>query len=240
MAWRPLVLIAALALLGPPGAPALAQAADSPGQPLVSRIIFAPKDVGAPRVTVSGGVRGISRLPSIAVLAPPILVPLASAQPTLYWFQSGPSDAPVRVTVTDEEQVQPAPLLEVTLGPYDRAGIYALSLAEHGVALDRPGRYGWSVALDLPAAAPSEQPVAATLLERVADSPAIAGQASSVPTLALAQVLAAAGYWYEPLDLVSRALSANDDSAPWRALRADLLAQVDLDAAAAYDRARLD
>jgi len=55
--------------------------------------------------------------------------------------------------------------------------------------------------------------------------------------LARVEALAAAGYWYDAIDVLARQMAANDPSQPWHELRAHLLDQVGLQQVAAFDRA---
>ena len=58
------------------------------------------------------------------------------SQPTLYWYLSGPTSAPLRLTLLDLEGTSAAPLLELELAPAPAAGVYGAALAEHGVELE--------------------------------------------------------------------------------------------------------
>ena len=202
---------------------------------IVTRIVYAPKDVGAPTVTVSGGVRGDGPTPTVRVLSPPTLTPVFDIQPTLYWFMTVQSPTPVRVTLIDEESTSSQPLLEAALGPLDQPGIYSFSLAEQGVALDRNALYSWSVALETPADSFSEQPVASTAFETVDQTPSF----SNSDVLERTRQLTGQGYWYEAFDDISKSIRSDDTSAPWVEIRADLLDQVGLHEVATFERARI-
>jgi alkyl sulfatase BDS1-like metallo-beta-lactamase superfamily hydrolase len=49
-------------------------------------------------------------------------------------------------------------------------------------------------------------------------------------------VLAAAGYWYDALELLAQQIAADDRSQPWRELGATLLEQAGLQQVAAFAR----
>jgi hypothetical protein len=231
--------------LGLAGAGALAQTAGTSPQSTqsgagagLSTLIYVPHDFDAPEVTQSGGVRSASQdgLPELMVLAPPKLARTFSSQPTLYWYLSDPTNAPVRLTVLDLDATTGEPLLEIGLGPVSSGGVHASSLAEHGVALEEGRLYEWSIALEVDSQAYSEEPVAKTILTADAADPGLIAKLEQAPTLAQAEALAEAGYWYDLIDLLSREIERGRDPETWRALRAELLDQVGLDVVAAYER----
>jgi hypothetical protein len=238
--------LGAIAIAGHLGlAGALAQTAGADRQPSqatkgtgLSTLVYVPHDFDAPEVTQSGGVRSArgDDLPGLLVLAPPKLARTFSTQPTLYWYVSGPTAAPVRLTVLDLDATTGEPLLEIGLGPVSAGGVQATSLAEHGVNLEENRLYEWSVALEVDPQAYSEEPVAKTILTAVEADPALLARLEREPALARAEELAKAGYWYELIDLLSREIDAGRDPGLWRALRAALLDQVGLEVIAAYDR----
>ena len=65
----------------------------------LEKVIFVPHDVGAPKVTEAGGVRGIGSAAKLQVLAPERLTLSLSPSPTLYWYVSKPTESPVRFTL---------------------------------------------------------------------------------------------------------------------------------------------
>jgi Domain of Unknown Function (DUF928) len=231
--------------LGLAGSGALAQTAGTSPQPTqsgtgagLSTLVYVPHDFDAPEVTQSGGVRSASQggLPELMVLAPPKLARTFSSQPTLYWYLSGPTNAPVRLTVLDLDATTGEPLLEIGLGPVSSGGVHASSLAEHGVALEEGRLYEWSVALEVDPQAYSEEPVSMSILKAEKDDPGLIADLEQAPMLVRAEALAKAGYWYDLIDLLSREIESGRDPDTWRALRAALLDQVGLEVVAAYDR----
>ena len=203
-------------------------------------LVYVPHDYDAPEVTEAGGVRAASQagaeLPNLLVLAPPKLAATLSAQPRLYWYLSGPSTAPLRLTLLDFEGTNPEPLLELELDPASAEGVYSASLAEHDVRLE-PGRlYEWSVALEVGQEGYSNEAVAKTIMAAKEADPALLAKIADAPALARVEALAAAGYWYDALDLLAQQIAAEDRSQPWRELRAGLFEQVGLQAVAAFER----
>jgi hypothetical protein len=203
-------------------------------------LVYVPHDYGAPEVTETGGARGSdqseTKLPNLLVLAPPKLAATLSAQPTLYWYVSGPSSAPLRLTLLDFEGTSPEPLLELELDPVPSAGVYSASLAEHDVRLERGRLYEWSVALEVNQEGYSNEPVAKTVMAAKEADPALLAKIADAPALARIEALAAAGYWYDALDLLAQQVETDDPSQPWRELRAGLLEQVGLQAVVAFER----
>lgn len=195
--------------------------AQSPSTKAPESIVFVPHDFGAPEVTEAGGVRGA--FPTvITLLAPPALSRTLSPTPTFYWHADQPIDE-ARFTLTGDTAIEP--LLEVTLEPAAKAGIYSLNLAAHHVALGSPGLYRWSVATDRNGEAAAAQTVAETQFTYDGDNVAPPTEAPE----ALAGFLAENGYWYDLLDLVSRQMETADaESDHWRTLRTDLLQQIGL------------
>jgi hypothetical protein len=207
---------------------------------LMNSLLSVRHDYGAPDVTESGGTRGmpgaLSALPDVLVLAPPKLAHSLSPQPTLYWYVSGPSRAPVRLTLLDIEAAGPEPLLELDIGAVPAAGVYATSLSKYGVHLEPGRRYEWSVALEVNPEAHSEEPVAKTIFATAKADPTLLPKLAGAPPRARIEALAAAGYWYDALDLLARQIAANDQSEPWRELSATLLEQGRLQQVAAFAR----
>jgi hypothetical protein len=213
---------------------------------LMSSLLSVRHDFGAPKVTESGGTRGaasagdapgaLPALPEVFVLAPPQLAHSLSPQPTLYWYLSGPSHVPVRVTLLDLEAASPEPLLELDLGAVQAAGVYATALAKQGIRLEPGRRYEWSVALEVNPEAYSEEPVAKTVFATAETDPTLLPKLAGAPPLARIEVLAAAGYWYDALELLAQQIAADDRSQPWRELGATLLEQAGLQQVAAFAR----
>lgn len=206
----------------------------------LEKIVFVPHDVGAPKVTDTGGVRGVSAAPKLFVLAPERLSRSLSSTPTFYLYVSKDTETPVRFTLLAQDSTTVDPALEFELGPFTERGIHEVSLADHGKRLeasskDEENRYSWSVALTSENGAFSEEPVAQTWLEHMPSIKTDLFLKTAAPFEQIAK-LAREGYWYDALDLVSEQIEAGDQSHPWREIRADLLEQVGQKQAAAFDR----
>ena len=155
--------------------------------------------------------------------------------PTLYWFVSQPVNDPVELTIAQDGVA--VPLLDVTLAPPARAGIYAFSLAREHVELKRGVEYRWSVALIANSAQPAKDIVASGDIICVDPQDGLQKLLADAPVASRPAIFARASLWYDAL----AALSAEVDAAPrakaLRAQRAALLDQVGLSEAAAFDRA---
>ena len=196
---------------------------------LMSSLLSVRHDFGAPEVTESGGTRGAApaddapgappALPDVFVLAPPQLAQ-ACRPAHARRYLSGPSRVPVRVTLLDLEAASPEPLVELDLGVVPAAGVYATSLAKQGIRLEPGRRYEWSVALEVNREAYSEEPVAKTIFATAGVTRRCSPKLAGAPPLARIEVLAAAGYWYDALELLAQQIAADDRSQPWRELSA--------------------
>lgn len=201
----------------------------------LEKIVFIPHDVGAPGVTDAGGVRSISALPNLDVLAPRSLSRSLSPAPVLFWYVSKKTGTSVRFTLTGDDPKAAEPLLDVDLGIYPKAGIYPIPLESFGVTLEADQRYSWSVGL-MPA--PGDvvgRPIAETWFEHSPSSDIDTFIATMSP-LDQITYLARQGYWYDAIDIVSDRIQNDDRSEPWHEIRAHLLDQVGLQQAAAFDR----
>jgi hypothetical protein len=218
-AWPPRLIAAALLAASP--LPALA---DESAAPPTQRLVYNPPDLGAPPTRTLAAVRGAGDHAGPQVLAPEQTGLTAHEQPVLFWFQGAPSATRVTVTVIDEEGIEP--LLEADLGEIAAPGIHALDLAEQGVHLEEGVEYQWSVAEVIDPEQRSADLVTSGTIMR-----GEGGDGASLETLA------AAGYWYDALALLAEEIADRPGDPEPRLLRAELLAQVGLDEAAAHERA---
>lgn len=200
----------------------------------LEKIVFIPHDVGAPEVTDAGGVRSISTLPNLVLLAPTTLSLSLSDAPMLYWYLPKNTDAPVRFTLLHEDPSITDPILDIDLGLYPSAGIYAVPLENYGIVLEDNQRYAWSVALS-PADGNVRSTVAQSWFEH-SPSANIVDFMGTMSPLDQITYLASKGYWYDAIETVSARIQADDRSASWYEIRAHLLDQVGLKQAAAFDR----
>jgi len=224
----------------PPGLRSLAAALLLPALLLVpgdraagqqaASVVYVPPDLGAPPTRTLAATRGLGGPPVVQVLAPPHTGLTQAAQPTLFWYLVEPTTARLELTLVDQQKLEP--LLELDLGAVRTPGIHAVALAEHGVRLESGRLYQWSVAQ---VADPNQRwgdiVTSATLQRRAPGAELAQALAGASPSGRLA-ALARHGYWYDLQAELEAQIRAQPDAAGWRALRADLLAQVGLDAIA--------
>jgi len=220
-----LVLLAGLPLLADEP-----RAGDSKPEPLV----YVPPDVGAPPTRTLAAVRGRGDPAALQVLAPEQTGLTREEQPTLFWYLPAPSEVPVEVTLIDDRSVEP--LLEAELGPIDGAGLHALDLAAYDVQLEPGVEYQWAVAQVVDPGQRSADLVSSATIAHRPGGPAVPETAGGSPPMDELGALAGAGYWYDVVALLAEAIAADPGNTGLRQLRADLLEQVGLDAAAAFER----
>jgi hypothetical protein len=198
---------------------AQAEAEKAPKEPTNT---FTYKPRGGPATRVGGGTRSIgSSHLTVSVLAPNETGFTTRDDPTVYWYVSEPLTTPVELTLTSTEPLKDAvpTALELTLQPPIARGVHALRLSDHGVTLKPGVEYQWFVAVVTNPAQRSSDVVSGGGIKRIA-----AGEAAQD------------GIWYDTIDQLSRAISANPADARLRQQRAALLEQVGLREAAAFDR----
>lgn len=200
----------------------------------LKKLVFVPHDSGAPEVTDAGGVRAVTVLPKIELLAPDRMARTLSPTPTLYWHISRPAPGPVRFTLLKDDATTIDPLLEFQIDGVDREGIYGVSLDDHNLTLEDGKRYVWSIALASEGDNYGSDLVAQTVMEHKA-GPALANALETARPEDRAIRLAAEGYWYDAIDTLSDQIEAGAAS-PWQTARAQLLDQAGLLQSARFDR----
>jgi hypothetical protein len=212
-----------------------ATAASSPSEEAIAKrlaaLVFVPHDKGAPAVTEAGGVRAVTLLPKVQLLAPRQMALSLSPNPTLYWHINKAAVGDLWVTLANADRtIVDDPLLEVRVDGVDQEGIFSISLEDHGVLLEPGQRYVWSVVL----LTGSSDQVARTFIEHRADQD-MAAALDGMPMEDRVVRLAAEGYWYDAIDALSEEIGAGA-GASWLAARAHLLDQAGLLQAARFDR----
>jgi hypothetical protein len=165
-------------------------------------------------------------LPTLRALVPDHVAYTARSQPTLLWDLGGlpPETAELIFTfrLTSQEKIDP--LIEVVLEPPSRPGLQRIELAEFEFSLETGHEYQWSVTLVSGGDRHAPQdPFALGWIERVegpeafaihADVSDLADAAAPSPSVATASpsaaaahpdaaALAAAGLWYDAVDVAS-------------------------------------
>jgi hypothetical protein len=203
----------------------IAQGGPATGQQAAS-VVYMPPDLGAPPTRTLAATRGLGAAPAVQVLAPPHTGLTQAAQPTLFWYLAKPATARVELALLDGQKVEP--LLELDLGRVQTPGIHAVSLADHDVRLEAGRLYQWSIAQVVdPDQRWADILSSATLQRRAPGAELAQALAGASPSGRLA-ALARHGYWYDLQAELEAQIRAQPDTAGWRALRADLLAQVGL------------
>ena len=193
---------------------------------------FKPQVTGAPSVRVTGGSRGtgLNEI-TLDVLAPDEIGTTTLEAPSLFWFQSKPADAKFELTLLQENK--PKPLMQVKIDRSSKAGIQRLKLSDHGVKLTPGIEYQWVVALVTDPENRSSDLVASGVIKRIVPSADLAAKVSKAQPSDLAQVYAESGVWYDSLTALSDQIDAHPADNALKEVRADLLRQVGLKAAAA-------
>ncbi len=183
---------------------------------------------------VAGNARGaVQSLPSVLVLAPDHLALTVSERPTLLWFLSAPTSAPVEIALVDPRRT--APVLERTVSG-ERAGIQAFRLDDGAAGLEPGVAYEWSVALVVDPAQRSRDVVTAGAVMRVDPTPGVRDALAGGDADRRAALLAGEGIWYDALAALSDALAQRPGDGRLRGRRAALLEQAGLPEAAAFEQ----
>ena len=211
-------------------APPVAQAADS-----VAAVVYKPPLRGAPASRIGGGTRGTGEGDFVLnVLAPDHTGRTSMAQPTLYWYASGPATASVEVVVIGE--VAEKPLLSKNIR-ITSGGVQSFDLSRNGVSLKPDTEYEWFVSVVPDSTQRSKDVTSGGTIRRVALDPAVQARAATAGERQAPGVYAEAGFWYDAIDSLSRLIERYPGDAGLRVQRAALLEQVGLPAAAAHDKA---
>jgi hypothetical protein len=198
----------------------------NPGDAKRAPVYQAPPSRGAPERRVGGATRRAGPRPEIVALGPDHVGRTRLPAPTLFWYSSAESDAPLEFSLMARRgDADPAPVLSLTVAPRVARGIGSLSLAEYGVELEPGVVYRWYVAAVLDADRRAHDVVAGAALERVARMPA-----RLVPGIGAAGIYAREGFWYDALGAIQLGLdpaeSPAGDPEALAAARHALLSQV--------------
>jgi len=196
---------------------------------------YKPPMRGAPSRRVGGATRGTGNLDMVLhVLAPDQTGLTTLAQPTLYWFASKPTNTLIELTLISDDAELPVLSKNVQLTP---GGVQAIDLASHGVTLAPETDYEWFVSVVSDTSQRSKDVTSGGTIRRVAPDPAVQAKVAAASERAVPGIYAEAGLWYDAIGALSRLIERNPGDAGLRAMRAGLLEQIGLPAAAAYDRA---
>jgi hypothetical protein len=193
--------------------------------------VYKPPMRGAPATRIGGASRGgpDSEL-ILSVLVPESTGLTSRAQPTLYWYSSKALSTPLEFTLNDEQSIKPLVELKV---PANQPGIHALKLK---YTLKPEVEYSWTIA----AVADPDQRAGDTLasgtIQHMPPSATLAAQLKDANPQQQLFLYAQEGFWYDALATLSEQIAAQPANRSLREQRAALLDQIELKAAAAYDR----
>jgi hypothetical protein len=199
----------------------------------ILRIRYVPPDRGAPEERISGGTRGrgAGQL-QVDVLAPERTGLTLRRNPTLYWFSSRPITARIELTIVDDATNKT--VLKAFLPSPVAAGLHEYALAGTPVILNDGSNYQWSVTVVQSPKEPSRNIVASGMIRPVASVPN--GLVMPAGATGSSTSYASAGLWYDALDAISQAIRQAPANRQLRLQRAELLDDVGLHEAAAFDR----
>lgn len=196
--------------------------------------VYIPPLRGAPVSRVGGASRGSGDASvTVEVLAPDHTGLTVSPRPTLYWYLSALSAAPLDFTLIDEAGIKP--LVEVRLDAPESPGVQRVDLAELDVTLKPGVNYQWFVALIPDPKQRSNDILAGGMIKRITPSQALMAKLKRASQGELPHIYAEEGIWYDALAAVSEPMRVNPDDATLRTARAALLEQVGLNDVAAED-----
>lgn len=199
-------------------------------------MVYKPPMRGAPASRIGGGTRGTGKDNFVlSVLAPDHTGFSSQAQPTLYWYASGPSTTKLEVTVIADTAERP--LLTQNL-KVTRGGVQSFDLAKHGITLKPDTEYEWFVSAIPDAAQRSKDITSGGTIRRVAPDPAIQARIAAAGERQAPLIYAEAGLWYDAIDALSRLIERNPGDSELQAQRAALLKQVGLPTIASADKTK--
>lgn len=191
---------------------------------------FRPMTMGSPSVRVTGGSRGTGdNTLLLDALVPDEVGLTTQEQPSLFWFQSKPSNAKLEPTVLQAKNAKP--LMRFHLDHADKAGIQRVRLSEHGTKLKTGVEYQWVVALVNDPDNRSKDLVASGVIKRVEAPSDLKAKLSKSNPGSNAGAYAESGIWYDALTSISDDIAARPQDSALRKARAELLQQVGLKAA---------
>ena len=205
-----------------------AQASDS------ASAIYRPPLRGAPARRVGGATRGSGDSDLVLnVLAPDQTGLTTQAQPTLYWYASRPTNTLIELTLISDTAEVPVLSKNLLVTP---GGVQAIDLVSYGVTLALDTEYEWFVSVVTNTNQRSKDMTSGGTVRRVAPDAAVAARVAAAGERAAPRIYAEAGLWYDAIGSLSRLIERSPTDPELRALRASLLDQIGLTAAASADR----
>jgi hypothetical protein len=181
------------------------------------------------RITLPNGKQII--LPDLYVLTPKQGAALTTkAQPSLFTFQTAMCPVEYRVTIMEAGQPEAAFIYAVSR---TATGIHRVDLSEFDVTLKPGVEYKWVAVFRPDPSSPSNDLEANGRIMRIEPDVALAGKIKAAAPWELPGIFAEGGIWYDALAAISDQIAANPQDKELLEIRANLLKQVDLNAAAA-------
>jgi hypothetical protein len=196
-----------------------------------STIIYKPLLLDVSLAKVSESTRSMGgEAATLQVLAPVHAGLTTQSQPTLYWYTRTPVAVRFELILLDKEGTNP--LLEVDAGSKKVAGIQQLDLGDHNISLQPEVAYQWSVALVMDEGSHKASVTASGVIQRMEPGEGLTSRIENNHGTDLVAVYANEGIWYDALDTISSMIAKSPEDQGLVAIRASLLSQVDLHAAA--------
>ena len=196
-------------------------------------VIYRRPDPTAPMVRVDGRLRGASDvLTTLTVLAPEDVGLTASAQPSLFWYQSHGSETRIELTVLRDTAAKPA--FEAVVETPAAGGVRRFRLADKGFKLEPGTSYRWSVSIVTDPENRSKDVVASGMI-RYAPLSDKAQQRLAANQNDKAYVYADEGYWYDALEALSDEIDQKPSERELRKVRGMLFLQAGLKEASDHD-----
>jgi hypothetical protein len=155
-----------------------------------------------------GAVRGRNDV-SVDSRAPDHVGLTLNAAPSLWWSLDSDSDAPLQVTIVDEDAIEP--ILRVELAGPHRTGLNSISLTEHGVELKPGVEYRWFISVLLDPDRPSRNPVSGGVIQVVGPDDDRRVAVAAVEDARRGHLLAELGIWYDAYDFFASLAEAHPE-----------------------------
>ena len=175
-----------------------------------SNFSYVPPYREGPRRTQGTGSRGCDKSQSVALN---LLVPndhtaqTLSGHPTFFWHVSEIPKEPMEFSLVESGVAQPIFVQQLQL---QKAGVVRMEMPKNLPELVPGKEYRWSVTLVCNANQRSNDTFAQSWIKRISESPALKQQLVAAKTARdRASVYARAGLWYDALNALSTAQSAN-------------------------------
>lgn len=193
--------------------------------------VYKPPLRGAPATRIGGASRGAAHSDLVLSALTPESTGLTSrAQPTLYWYTSKTLSTPLEFTLNDEQSIKP--LVELKI-PAAQAGIHAL---KPKYALKPDVEYSWTIAAIANPDQRASDILTGGTIKYVPPPATLIAQLKNAGPQQQPFLYAQEGFWYDALATLSEQIAAQPANRRLREQRAALLDQIEIKAAADYDR----